>query len=284
VQAGIGVAALMVLISAWVIGTSGSADPAQAVAPPPTELSRPRPAVVPVAEVATPAEPTPTDVVAGDRTFRITTRPSGARVWIDGTELGGATPVDVPLEMNVRYRIQIEQVGRQRVDWAFTPAELADSTLASGQLFFPLRPQEIESLPDVPPALLGTEPVPAPIAEPGVVALPAPDNAPVTDEVLPPVEPVRVRGPRMTAAEVVDKWEPELPGWAADAELPGFVVLELVIDREGRLRSSRVLRAVHPELEAMAIEAAKRWVFEPARNESEPVDAYLNVSVQFRRD
>ena len=83
---------------------------------------------------------------------------------------------------------------------------------------------------------------------------------------------------------MVDRWSPEFPDWAADAELPTFVVLELVIDRDGALRSATVLRAVHPDLERMAMQAVQRWRFTAATRDGVPVDAYLNISVVFGND
>ena len=63
-----------------------------------------------------------------------------------------------------------------------------------------------------------------------------------------------------------------------------YVILELVIDREGRVRDAKPLQAVHPELERLAIESVMSWRFEPARRDGEAIDAYHNVSVQFARE
>lgn len=121
-------------------------------------------------------------------------------------------------------------------------------------------------------------PAPGPAA-----TTPAPSPSPSSPSAASPpsLDPVRVRGSRMTMARVVDRWQPALPEWAREAGLPRYVVLELVIDRTGRLRSSSVLRPAHPELDRLAIEAVTRWTFAPATRDGEPVDSYFNVSVQF---
>ena len=74
------------------------------------------------------------------------------------------------------------------------------------------------------------------------------------------------------------------PDWAAEQGLPRYVILELVIDREGRLREAKVLNNVHPTLGEQAVAAVRKWIFEPALDEGEPVDVFYNVTVQFDAD
>jgi serine/threonine-protein kinase len=194
--------------------------------------------------------------------FEIVSRPAGATVRVDGSAVEGATPLSVPFEADRRYQIVIELPGHEPVRWAFTPSQLPEQTRESHSLFFPLaRAGGDRSVGD---------------KVPGGGSWVAAGGG--------PIEPMRVRGSRMTPAEVVRKWEPDLPRWAREAGLQSYVILELVIDRQGELRSANVLQSVHPDLERMAIEAVRRWRFRPATREGSAVDAYFNVSVQFQRN
>ena len=42
-----------------------------------------------------------------------------------------------------------------------------------------------------------------------------------------------------------------------------------------------MVRAVHPELERLAIEAVRTWRFCPAARDGVPIDVFFNVAVAF---
>jgi len=237
VQVGGGVGTVLVLVLIWVIATWGGGADA------PGQAGEPLAAGVPPATVSAPdGQPVDTPPASagvarpGSENFEIVTRPAGASVWIDGRRITGTTPVIVALQLPTRHEIRIELPGREPVRWAFTPEELPETTRASRRLFFPLR--EAGQIAD------GRANV-GPAAGDRAGAVRRSATAPVNPTVAAPdseareLDPVRVRGSRMTPADVVDKWSPEFPEWAADAGLPTFVVLELVIDREGELRSAK---------------------------------------------
>jgi len=282
VQVGGGVGAILVLVLVWVIATWGGGGDA------PGQDGEPLEAGVPPATVSAsdgqPVDAPPASagaVLPGSESFEIVTRPAGASVWIDGRPISGTTPVTVALHLPTRHEIRIELPGRESVRWAFTPEELPETTLASRRLFFPLRePGQVAD------GRANVEPSAGDRAGAARRSATSPSNPTVgePDSGERELDPVRVRGSRMTPADVVDKWSPEFPDWAVDAGLPTFVVLELVIDREGELRSASVLRAVHPDLERMALQAVQRWTFTAATRDGDSVDAYLNVSVLFLRD
>jgi TonB family protein len=58
------------------------------------------------------------------------------------------------------------------------------------------------------------------------------------------------------------------------------LLLELTVDRSGRVSSARVLEGDERFREA-ALSAAQSWLFEPARRRTEPVAARIRYSVQF---
>lgn len=73
---------------------------------------------------------------------------------------------------------------------------------------------------------------------------------------------------------------PEYPAEASAQGLRGIVILELVVDTEGRVASARVVRSVPPFDEA-ALAAARRWEYEPTRVDGKPVSVRLTVPISF---
>jgi TonB family protein len=63
----------------------------------------------------------------------------------------------------------------------------------------------------------------------------------------------------------------------------GTLLLELTIDRRGRVVNARVLQG-DPKFQAAALSAAQTWLFEPARRHGEPIPARIRYSVQFTPD
>lgn len=115
------------------------------------------------------------------------------------------------------------------------------------------------------------EPKVAP-APPEVVqeAPPAPMTAPA------PVEtgPVRVspgQGPGL-----IKRVEPHYPPIAQSARLEGVVVLDAVIDKEGRVVDIKVLREANPMFTQSAVAALRQWRYTPG-----PRDVILTVTVSF---
>jgi len=85
--------------------------------------------------------PAPVDALrtAGDfRSLRVTSRPDGASVWIDGDRVGGVTPLDLELDLGAQHQIRLELPGHTTASWAFSGADLSDAQRDSGVLHFPL--------------------------------------------------------------------------------------------------------------------------------------------------
>jgi TonB family protein len=64
--------------------------------------------------------------------------------------------------------------------------------------------------------------------------------------------------------------------------LEGDVVLEVVVMRDGRVGSVRILRSLGSGLDLKAVEAVRQWRFTPARRDGLPVDVVVEVSVEFK--
>ncbi|MFH1475008.1 MAG: energy transducer TonB [Chloroflexota bacterium] len=64
--------------------------------------------------------------------------------------------------------------------------------------------------------------------------------------------------------------------------LEGEVVVEIVVQRDGRVGDVRVLQRLGAGLDDRAVEAVRQWRFEPARRLGSPVDVLVEVAVEFR--
>jgi protein TonB len=70
------------------------------------------------------------------------------------------------------------------------------------------------------------------------------------------------------------------PPSAADAHIEGVVILEVLIDEQGHVADTRVVRSV-PQLDQAAMIAVKQWQYEPTLLNGAPVPIVMNVTVQF---
>jgi TonB family protein len=61
----------------------------------------------------------------------------------------------------------------------------------------------------------------------------------------------------------------------------GTVVLALAIGTNGEVKDAKVTRSLDPSLDKKAIEAVRRWRFQPARKQGLPVAALMTVEVNF---
>ena len=117
-------------------------------------------------------------------------------------------------------------------------------------------------------------------------------------------DPARAEDPRQAGRREGDDWppgralviegdvvkprkisapQPYFPESARRAGAQDLVLLQAIIDREGCVVDTRVLKkSLQGGLSYSAKRAVERWVLSPARLHGEPVDVYYNVSVNFR--
>jgi len=94
-------------------------------------------------------------------------------------------------------------------------------------------------------------------------------------------EPTRVGG-EVTAPEKISGGDPTYTEAARRARIQGVVILEAVIDSEGKVTRSRVLKSLPFGLDEKARNAVASWRFNPARRGGEPVAVFYTVTVNFR--
>lgn len=77
--------------------------------------------------------------------------------------------------------------------------------------------------------------------------------------------------------------EPALPGRAAELGIEGEVTLQLLVRRDGTVGEVRVLREAPGGwgFGEAASRAVGQWLYEPARRDGEPVDAWFTVFYEF---
>jgi len=94
-----------------------------------------------------------------------------------------------------------------------------------------------------------------------------------------PVPVDRVNHPPVLVTRVL----PSYPSAARARNVEGRVVLRAVVDRDGRVEESiTVMESVSP-LDGAAIDALRRWRFEPGRDhDGHPVRVLIDVPVRFQ--
>ena len=88
------------------------------------------------------------------------------------------------------------------------------------------------------------------------------------------------RGGEVQQANLVHQVKPSYPQPATIMRVQGAVVLEAVIDREGRVTNLRVLSG-HPLLVRAACDAVLQWRYRPTLLNGEPVEVLTQVTVNF---
>jgi len=85
-----------------------------------------------------------------------------------------------------------------------------------------------------------------------------------------------------TAPRLISKVEPEYSEEARTAKYQGTVLLGIDVDANGRAVNVRVLRSLGLGLDEKAIEAVKKWRFQPGSLNGRPVAVRATIEVNFR--
>jgi protein TonB len=82
--------------------------------------------------------------------------------------------------------------------------------------------------------------------------------------------------------QLVHRVQPLYPESARRRDVQGLVLLEAILDREGRVEPAvKVLKSI-PMLDAEAVAAVRQWRFQPARNRGgDPVRVVLEIPIRF---
>lgn len=94
-----------------------------------------------------------------------------------------------------------------------------------------------------------------------------------------PPKPVRPGG-KIKPPERIRNVLPTYPPIAQAARVQGMVILEALIDTDGRVQDVRVLRSIQL-LDQAAIDAVRQWRYTPTELNGVPVPVIMTVTVQF---
>ncbi len=75
--------------------------------------------------------------------------------------------------------------------------------------------------------------------------------------------------------------EPEFSEAARYEKFQGVVVVDLVVDHDGKVRNVKIVRPLGLGLDEQAVAMIKTWSFEPAKLDGKPVPVEMNVEVAF---
>ena len=176
---------------------------------------------------------------------------------------------------------------------------------AAPPIRFPLSEFRPRPQPAEPPVSVVSEPLEArpTIVVPGppeVDIVHSAEPIPVATHVLPTVEPLDflpVEAPPAppsdrpvrydTSIERPQRIHAPLPSYtpaARHVRRQGRVVLEAVIDTEGRVTEARILRGLGLGLDESALATVSTWRFEPARRDGRPLAVIYTLVIHFRID
>ncbi len=88
-------------------------------------------------------------------------------------------------------------------------------------------------------------------------------------------------GPGVPEPRKIQDAKATYPSVAKQARVQGIVILDALVSTEGRVVGIRVLRGI-PLMDQAAIEAVRRWVFEPTLLNGHPVPLRLEITVTFQ--
>jgi len=106
------------------------------------------------------------------------------------------------------------------------------------------------------------------------------------ESLLPPPPPPAPRGPVRVGGQIKEpaliyRVEPVYPGVAISANIEGTVILEAIVDEEGRVETVKVLRSLSV-LDRAAVDAVKQWRYSPVILNGKPEKFILTVAITFR--
>jgi protein TonB len=132
-----------------------------------------------------------------------------------------------------------------------------------------------------------TPSVPPPPAPPAPAAPPSPPPAPAPPPPAPPAPklappaPLPAPPPVITAAVPVSQPKPSIPDDLRDSDLNASFNALFTIQADGSASVRMVSSTGNPALDALALDAAKRWTFRPATRNGQPVQSFLRLRVEF---
>ncbi len=83
------------------------------------------------------------------------------------------------------------------------------------------------------------------------------------------------------SARVARRWKPKYPRALVDEGIEGTVVLQVQVKANGKVRGARVIKALHPTLDKLAIKSVKKSRWRPGEKDGKKIDMTIRHSVRF---
>lgn len=109
---------------------------------------------------------------------------------------------------------------------------------------------------------------------------PGPSSGPTVIEQPAESQPIHITV-GMTRPEIVHQVQPRYTELARRSGTQGTVIVEAIIDEQGRVTNVRVLRGLPMGLDQAAVDAIQQWRFKPATLADRPVKVYYTLTVNF---
>lgn len=93
---------------------------------------------------------------------------------------------------------------------------------------------------------------------------------------------IKTVGGGVTQPKLIHPVEPHYPDNVRKEKTTGQVVIQAIIEKDGAVARATVVRPVHPDLDAAALEAVRQWRYEPAKQNGKPLAVYMTITVDFR--
>ena len=89
-------------------------------------------------------------------------------------------------------------------------------------------------------------------------------------------------GNHMTLPRVLEEKKPEYTGNAMRAKVEGTVAVEVIVGIDGTVSEARIIRSLHPELDDLALQAARQWRFVPGAINGKPAAMLVDIDMTFK--
>jgi protein TonB len=95
-----------------------------------------------------------------------------------------------------------------------------------------------------------------------------------------PSGPIHVGGD-VQAPVKINAPQPQYTEIARKARIQGVVIVQAIIDKDGNVQNVKLLKGLPMGLDQAAVDAIKKWRFQPATLNGKPVTVYYNLTVNF---
>ena len=89
---------------------------------------------------------------------------------------------------------------------------------------------------------------------------------------------------KRTVPKATHQERPIYPFAMRASGMRGEVVVDFIVDIEGRVRNPYVVRSLNPSFDDAAIDAVRQWTFEPGRVAEQPKPTHMQVPIVFQLD